>query len=266
MCKMEECTHLCDSQTLLHPPKTPLVGSLFMLFSLIFRLFSFSLSLSLNLSSLNNILSHSMSFPLIRNWKNSLNSSYWNREVGYTDTETATEHYPFRVFDTDSKIFPYRVSGAGPDNALNISIYFPRDELDPLCNRSARDIKFYLHAPDELPEPSHYFHIPIGKRVSVSVTPNTIITSNDLRSSFSPWRRNCYFNNERKLKFFKVYTQRHCELECVSNFTRTRCGCVKFSMPSEQTKNLFFLKNNWSRPPISAGGYWVPRLISPQSR
>lgn len=210
-----------------------------------------------------------MSFPLIRNWKNSLNSSYWNREVGYTDTETATEHYPFRVFDTDSKIFPYRVSGAGPDNALNISIYFPRDELDPLCNRSARDIKFYLHAPDELPEPSHYFHIPIGKRVSVSVTPNTIITSNDLRSSFSPWRRNCYFNNERKLKFFKVYTQRHCELECVSNFTRTRCGCVKFSMPSEQTnlflKYIFLNKNDWSRPPISAG-YWVSRLISPQSR
>lgn len=145
---------------------------------------------------------YSMSFPLIRNWKNSLNSSYWTREVGYTDTETASEYYPFRVFDTDSKIYPYRVSGAGPDNALNISIYFPRDELDPLCNRSARDIKFYLHSPDELPEPSHYFHIPIGKRVSVSVKPNIIVTSNDLRS-FSPWRRQCYFNDERKLRFFK---------------------------------------------------------------
>lgn len=174
-----------------------------------------------------------MSFPLIRNWKNSLNSTQWNREIGYTDTETASEHYPFRVFDTDSKIFPYRVSGAGPDNALNISIYFPKDELDPLCNRSARDIKFYLHAPDELPQQNHFFHIPIGKRVSVSVKPNVIRTSNDLRSSFSPWRRNCYFNDERRLRFFKVYTQHHCEMECLSNFTRVRCGCVKFSMPSE---------------------------------
>lgn len=180
-----------------------------------------------------------MSFPLIRNWKNSLNATHWNREIGFTDTETASEYYPFRVFDTDSKIYPYRVSGAGPDNALNISIYFPRDELDPLCNRSARDIKFYLHSPDELPEPSHYFHIPIGKRVSVSVKPNIIVTSNDLRS-FSPWRRQCYFNDERKLRFFRVYTQRHCEIECLANFTKSRCGCVKFSMPSKWLPDMLY--------------------------
>jgi amiloride-sensitive sodium channel len=28
--------------------------------------------------------------------------------------------------------------------------------------------------------------------------------------------RKCYFDNERKLKFFKIYTQKNCEQECVS--------------------------------------------------
>lgn len=28
-----------------------------------------------------------------------------------------------------------------------------------------------------------------------------------------------------------MYTQVNCELECLTNFTLTKCGCVKFSMP-----------------------------------
>lgn len=43
------------------------------------------------------------------------------------------------------------------------------------------------------------------------------------------FRRKCYFDSERKLRFLKVYTQRNCELECLSNATRKACGCVKFS-------------------------------------
>lgn len=48
-------------------------------------------------------------------------------------------------------------------------------------------------------------------------------------------RRQCFFNEERYLQFFKVYTQQNCELECLTNFTLSQCGCVKFSMPRNET-------------------------------
>lgn len=47
-------------------------------------------------------------------------------------------------------------------------------------------------------------------------------------------RRQCFFEKERILKFFNVYTQPNCELECLANYTVDLCGCAKFSMPSNK--------------------------------
>ncbi|KAJ6649409.1 Pickpocket protein 28 [Pseudolycoriella hygida] len=33
----------------------------------------------------------------------------------------------------------------------------------------------------------------------------------------------------------RTYSQRNCELECLTNFTLDMCGCVKFSMPHDDT-------------------------------
>lgn len=33
------------------------------------------------------------------------------------------------------------------------------------------------------------------------------------------------------MRFFKVYTQTNCELECLTNYTLAKCNCVAFSMP-----------------------------------
>lgn len=33
----------------------------------------------------------------------------------------------------------------------------------------------------------------------------------------------------------RTYTQQNCELECLTNFTFAVCGCVKFSMPHDDT-------------------------------
>lgn len=50
------------------------------------------------------------------------------------------------------------------------------------------------------------------------------------------YRRQCYFDEERHLKFFKVYSETNCELECIANYTLSICGCVKFSMPRKNKK------------------------------
>lgn len=75
--------------------------------------------------------------------------------------------------------------------------------------------------------------VPLLEEVLISVKPNMITTSENLRH-YTPWDRQCYFSDERQLRFFKIYTQRNCELECLSNFTLSQCGCVKFSLPSNE--------------------------------
>lgn len=98
--------------------------------------------------------------------------------------------------------------------------------------RLTNGFKVQLHAPNEAPQMNtNYFRVPIDQHVLVSIKPNMIITSPRLRS-LTPEYRQCYYGTERKLRFFQVYTQVNCELECLSNYTKERCGCVKFSVPS----------------------------------
>ena len=152
----------------------------------------------------------------------------WNLQDGYDDSEiNGAETYPYRVF------------GAGARAGLFALLRLSEQDLEYLCRGPVQGFKILLHTPGEVPQVSkHYFRVPLLQEVLVSVKPQMITTSEGLRH-YEPNRRQCYFNSERQLKFFKVYTQRNCELECLSNFTRSQCGCVKFSMPSN-FHDLFF--------------------------
>lgn len=70
----------------------------------------------------------------------------------------------------------------------------------------------------------------MGKEVLIAVKPNMITMSSGI-AEYHPQRRQCFLSHERSLRFFKVYTESNCQLECLANFTLTKCGCVKFSMP-----------------------------------
>lgn len=64
-----------------------------------------------------------------------------------------------------------------------------------------------------------------------SIKATQITTSDGLRG-YEPSKRQCFFNSDRQLRFFKVYTQNNCEEECLANFTKQECGCARFFMPS----------------------------------
>lgn len=53
----------------------------------------------------------------------------------------------------------------------------------------------------------------------------------EINTFFSFISRQCYFDWENRLQFFKVYTQRNCELECLTAKTLRTCRCVTFAMP-----------------------------------
>lgn len=90
-----------------------------------------------------------------------------------------------------------------------------------------------LHMPNRIPRPSEvFFHVGLESLVSASVLPTMSYTSTDVKS-FDPDVRNCYFAKERKLRYYKGYSQNNCNMECNTNYTRKTCGCVAYYMPSK---------------------------------
>lgn len=95
-----------------------------------------------------------------------------------------------------------------------------------------------MHNPVEFPRVSKRFlRVKFEEKVHISVKPNLMTTSESL-IKYAPDRRQCYFENERNLQFFKVYTKSNCEFECFVNLTLVSCGCVKFSMPRTNKTKL----------------------------
>lgn len=95
------------------------------------------------------------------------------------------------------------------------------------------ELQILLHNPAEVPRVGQqYFRAALNQEVVVSIKPEMMTTSEGLKG-YDPHKRNCYFPSERDLSFFKVYTQRNCEVECIANYTLSMCGCVAFYMPRE---------------------------------
>ncbi|XP_054725313.1 pickpocket protein 28 [Anastrepha obliqua] len=142
----------------------------------------------------------------------------WSLQDGYTP-------------DSGIKSYPARVLGAGARAGLFIALQSFRQEVDYVCRGPIQGFKVSLHSPDDVPLVSNQFvRIPMSKEVLIAVKPNMITTSSGI-ADYPPQRRQCFLKNERTLKFFKVYTQNNCALECLTNLTLAKCGCVKFSMP-----------------------------------
>ncbi|XP_061379370.1 pickpocket protein 28-like isoform X2 [Danaus plexippus] len=146
------------------------------------------------------------------------NSSLWTLEDGYPA-------------DSPVETYPHRGIGFGIKSGLNIFLQSKEIDQDFLCRGPVKGFKILLHNPAELPRLSkQYFRAPLSHEVVVAVKPNMMTTSKGLKSLDSS-RRQCYFPTERFLQYFKIYTQANCEIECLSNFTYARCGCVHFGMP-----------------------------------
>lgn len=88
-------------------------------------------------------------------------------------------------------------------------------------------VLFLIHRTNQLPDDSS-FHFRQDVIYSFAeVLPQQTLISKELRE-MSPSHRNCFFEHERKLKLFKVYSKANCEHECKSFLFEDQCGCVPF--------------------------------------
>lgn len=133
--------------------------------------------------------------------------------------------------DTNMFAYPRRALGAGLKTGLTVLLRANQSDLDYICRGPVQGFKILLHNPEETPRVSQqYFRAPLNQEVIVAVQPDMMTTSEGLKE-YNPARRHCYFPGEKLLRFYKVYTQQNCEIECLTNNTLNTCGCVSYHMP-----------------------------------
>ncbi|XP_038106192.1 pickpocket protein 28 [Culex quinquefasciatus] len=126
---------------------------------------------------------------------------------------------------------PLRAPGTGLNNGLSVDLQLEVSNFDYLCKGPIQGFKVQVNTPTEYPVMSKRFiRVPLDEEVVALIKPQFVGTSWKLHD-YEPARRNCYFEHERPLRYFRIYSQDNCELECLSNYTLSLCGCVKFSMP-----------------------------------
>lgn len=92
-----------------------------------------------------------------------------------------------------------------------------------------------VHPPDELPmmlPKENIFEFGNSRSLEVLITPSVIRSDENLRS-LAPTDRSCYFEGEKNLRFFKIYTKQNCLIDCFSNLMRQTCDCVPFDVVRE---------------------------------
>ncbi|ALC43319.1 CG8546 [Drosophila busckii] len=142
----------------------------------------------------------------------------WNVEDGYS-------------ISANTETYPNRVLGPGAKAGLYLFLGGLEVDFDDMCRGPVQGFKILLHTPGEVAQVTRqYFRIPFDQEVLISIRPKIITTSDGLKY-YEPQRRQCFFQKERNLRYFNIYSQSNCELECLANYTLTKCGCVKFSMP-----------------------------------
>lgn len=94
-------------------------------------------------------------------------------------------------------------------------------------------MRVIIHNPDELPSYSGYeFFFREGLKKFIMIEPQVnLIDDNVKRMSLN--KRKCYLPGEKQLKYFKIYTKRNCEQECLGEMIAKICNCVPFYMIRE---------------------------------
>ncbi|XP_044758991.1 uncharacterized protein LOC123316815 [Coccinella septempunctata] len=154
-------------------------------------------------------------------YNESVRNPSWDPDSGYPDG-IINDVYPRRAFLNGAK------------NSLVVVFFTKKSEIYYSCRDFAlQGVRVSLHMPARIPRPSQvFFSVGLDRLTTVAVTPSLMTTTPTIKE-YDPEDRNCYFGTERKLKYFKLYSQANCDLECWTNYTIQYCGCVHFYMPRD---------------------------------
>lgn len=163
-----------------------------------------------------------------------MSKDFFLREHNLTATHWSLKNGYDYVAMANTSSTPYPIAG---NSNYQIGLVTHVKYLEKNCRGIHQSHKLILHSSIE---PPHQFYdfvfAPVFSSVMIIPEPKIVDTSETL-VSYDPHVRQCYFDGERQLRFFKIYTQRNCESECFAALTKMRCNCSLFFMPS---KNFVF--------------------------
>ncbi|KAL7013166.1 hypothetical protein ACKWTF_015228 [Chironomus riparius] len=161
-----------------------------------------------------------------------LASSRISSEFNYTRNITTKSENSTRI----PKSIKYPIN-FNKDDQVKFSIkLFPSPATQVSCIKQS----FIIHTSDDLPTFNvrmDFMAFDSGAAIDVIVTPKVIRTDEYLKR-LKPIERECYFYGEKSLKYFKKYSQKNCEVECLANITMDTCGCVDFNQPFSNPNKL----------------------------
>lgn len=151
--------------------------------------------------------------------QNNPNISHWDADDGYKT-------------GIDEKKYPKRVANTLRIGALQMVLRQSNYNLELKCSDESAAFRIYLHRAGELPNLLVTDLNVFPSETSKILIKSTLITASDALRSYTPHQRQCFFNFERRLQFYRVYTERNCLLECFSSYFISEFGCVLIYMPS----------------------------------
>lgn len=166
------------------------------------------------------------------NFKDYVNTKSMHPDLHHPKHQNMSSWFLDKDYDTDEiNVYPRRVIGAGFQSGLSVQLKFNSSQLCPSCMSGISGFRISLHMPVESSQiAGKFYNIPFNRETSLIVKPNMIYSSKNIKT-YEPGKRFCYFNKERELKYFKIYSKTNCALECKADYVMRKCGCVTFAMP-----------------------------------
>ncbi|XP_031639663.1 pickpocket protein 28-like [Contarinia nasturtii] len=142
----------------------------------------------------------------------------WNMEAGYSK------------FERDEKRYP--LPGVGSGNELGLSLILKTQLDDYFCaSTKSYGFKVLLHSPNELPKVAQYgIAVPTNYESRIAIMLTISEASHSIRKTPIPIRQ-CIFEDESELEYYRTYSDRNCESECETKLLLKHCKCVMYYQP-----------------------------------
>ncbi|XP_031627357.1 pickpocket protein 28-like [Contarinia nasturtii] len=126
--------------------------------------------------------------------------------------------------------YPRPVAGTGTN--LGLSIILDAGIAEYYCSSTnSYGFKFLLHSPNEVPMISTYgTSVSNGYESRVIITPTLSEATKKIRKMDVKVRQ-CLFEEENFLLYYRTYTRGNCQMECNAKIYLRQCNCILYYMP-----------------------------------
>lgn len=151
----------------------------------------------------------------------------------YNESDANIEWSNDKEYFTKKSTTPGRFPIEDRTEFFQIDVTFDENDLENICGN--KTVRLIIHPANEIPTEYHetVADLSYGMTYDIEVNVESSRMSEDLRK-IDPEYRRCYFEDERKLKYFNKYSEVHCKLECFKEYMSNDCDIIDF--PREKGK------------------------------